>query len=127
MNWKGQTLDLLGPRLEKVTAGTRRSRRTELTRANGRASPINQSLAQIRAHTNRTPTFIVHPMRDGLIPWQQAQRTYDALKDADVDAELRIVTDAIHLFDIVPHWEENAQARQAMIDGYRFLSERVQI
>lgn len=54
-------------------------------------------LAQIRAGNYVAPTFLIHPRDDDLIPWQQAERTWQRLRDwKTVDAELRLVENVPH-------------------------------
>lgn len=83
-------------------------------------------LAQVRAGTYKTPTFILHPREDDLIPWHQAERTWQALQDMQVDSELRIVEGVPHLFDLAGlHRVRNEDARRAMVEGYEFLCRHV--
>ena len=79
-------------------------------------------LAQIRVGTYRTPTFLVHPEDDDLIPWQQARATAEALARRGVEAELRIVRGAGHLFDLYARYDGHGEAAAAVADGYRFLA-----
>ncbi|VBB84326.1 Putative protein of unknown function [Podospora comata] len=74
-----------------------------------------------------TPTFIIHPRDDGLIPWQQAERMYEVLNEKGVDAELIIIDGgAKHLFDIGKCWEKRCpQGREAVQEGFEFLEKRV--
>lgn len=123
MNWHGQTLPILVHGLQgKAQNGPPRlpPPTTEQVQA---ISP----LAQIRQGRYHTPTFLVHPADDDLIPWQQAQRTADELLRKGVDAELRIIDKAIHLFDLYPRFEKNAEVIRAIADGYAFLSRHVGI
>ncbi|KAJ6155237.1 hypothetical protein N7470_005803 [Penicillium chermesinum] len=82
-------------------------------------------LAQIRAKNYHTPTFIVHGMRDDLIPIFQTQRTTSALSVQDVDSDFRVI-DALHLFDIYPENKQTNDELQSVVDGYKFLSDHVQ-
>ena len=120
MNWYGQTLPVLINGMKgKQTAQNGPLRLPQPSNAQIQAiSP----LAQIRNGTYRTPTFIVHPTNDDLIPWQQAQRTADELQRQGVEGELRIVNDAIHLFDLYPRFDANKEATAAVADGYKFLA-----
>lgn len=63
----------------------------------------------------------MHGTRDDLIPWQQTQRTHEALRESGVQAELRVVEGAPHLFDLGRNMERDAA--KAVEDGYRFLEE----
>ncbi|KAH8743290.1 hypothetical protein F5883DRAFT_665259 [Diaporthe sp. PMI_573] len=119
MNCSGRTLHVLLGGLDKKT----RKEPAAPTQADIVAvSP----LAQVRAGNYATPTFILHPRADDLIPWQQAQRTWEALQERHVDAELRIVEGVGHLFDLGGLQRvRGADARQAVVDGYDFLCRHV--
>ncbi|KAK0671249.1 putative polyketide synthase [Cercophora samala] len=84
-------------------------------------------LAQVQQNRYKTPTFIIHPRQDDLIPWQQAQRMHEALQQQGVDAELRIVDGgAKHLFDVGKRWESRyPQGSEAVREGYEFLQRHV--
>lgn len=122
MNWKGQTLPVLLNGLKKTAD-------RQLIRPKQNTLPIPtreqvqaiSPLAQIRRGAYGSPTFIVHGTKDDLIPWQQSQRTYDALRERGVDAWLRIVEGAIHLFDLGKGLERNEGAARAVGEGYKFL------
>lgn len=118
MNHQGKTLDVL---LHGVAAldGHRQVTREEVLAV----SP----LAKVQQNLYHTPTFIIHPRDDDLIPWQQAERMYEALSEKGVDAELRIIDGgAKHLFDIGKCWEKRCpQGREAVQEGFGFLEKRV--
>ena len=124
MNWKGQSLPIL----------INGSRRTGSPTSKGVTEPPTPSIeqirgvsprAQIRAGSYKTPTFLIHGTRDDLVPWQQSQRTYEALLEKGVPAELVILEDALHLFDMYPGSKRNADAKKAVIDGFSFLSAHI--
>lgn len=129
MNWKGQTLPIL---LEAS------KHKKESQACNGYNSeklfpqPSQEEiraispLAQARAWLYNTPTFMIHGTLDDLIPYQQAQRTHDAIVASGVDAEIRILDETLHLFDIYPDYENNLKAVKAVADGYEFLRRHVQ-
>ena len=125
MNVRGLTLPVLLHGLDKKTkrGGGASSKLATMPSPDlvARASP----LAQIRAGRYGSPTFLVHPRRDDLIPWQQAERTWLALRDARVDAELRIVEDVPHLFDLSPRHPAYRAAMAAVEEGYAFLCRHV--
>ena len=118
MNWHGLTLHVLLSGLDK------KSRKAPLGPSSAGIAAISP-LAQIRERRYKKPTFIIHPRQDDLIPWQQAQRTWEALRTAGVDAELRVVEDVRHLFDVERNWQMHVGARDAVREGYEFLCERV--
>ncbi|RMD44083.1 hypothetical protein DV735_g971, partial [Chaetothyriales sp. CBS 134920] len=113
MNFCGRTLHVLLNGLDKQT-------RTEPPTPSRAAVAAVSPLAQIRLGQYTTPTFIIHPRQDDLIPWQQAQRTWEALQDRGVDAELRIIDDVPHLFDLYPEHLGNAAAARAVVEGGTF-------
>ena len=118
MNWKGQTLPMLINNLKHAKEDPRSRNLAPPTKKQIQSiSP----LAQIQSRAYRTPTFIVHGTRDDLIPWQQALRTYKALCDYGVLAEIRLVQGAVHLFDASKSFERDEQASRAVREGYRFL------
>ncbi|KAL6153118.1 hypothetical protein ACJBU6_08284 [Exserohilum turcicum] len=118
MNCQGRTLHVLLNGLDKRTQ--------KEPDAPSKSQILSISpLAQIRAGNYTTPTFIIHPRNDDLIPWKQAERTWQALKDRNVDAELRIVDGVPHLFDLKGLASIDKDARTAVLDGYDFLCRHV--
>jgi acetyl esterase/lipase len=119
MNWKGRTLQVLLNGLDK----SRRSECEEILNQDplpGNIAAISP-LAHIRNGTYATPTFIIHPRQDDLIPWQQSQRTWEAMRTQGIDSELRILEDGPHLFDMYRQFASDAVAKAAVRDGYLFL------
>lgn len=47
-----------------------------------------------------TPTFLIHGTEDDLIPWQQSQKTFEALKERGVETGIEVLKGAGHLFDL---------------------------
>ncbi|KAI3390979.1 hypothetical protein diail_8293 [Diaporthe ilicicola] len=119
MNCSGRTLHVLLAGLDKKT------RKEPAAPAQSDVVAVSP-LAQVRAGNYTTPTFILHPRGDDLIPWQQAQRTWEALQEVHVDSELRIVEGVGHLFDLGGLQRvRSTAARQAVVDGYDFLCRHV--
>lgn len=79
-------------------------------------------LAQIQRGAYRVPTFIVHGTADDLIPWRQAVRTYDALRERGVAAEIRVVDGAAHLFDVCGAFGGDEAAGMAVAEAYATLA-----
>lgn len=79
-------------------------------------------LAQIQLGKYQVPTFIIHGTKDDLIPWQQAVRTYDALREQGVPAEIRILVGAAHLFDLYRSFSTDKTAQSAVGEGYSMLA-----
>jgi acetyl esterase/lipase len=59
------------------------------------------------------PFLIMHGQRDCLVPWQQSQMLYDALRANDVDATLYLLPNAEHADD-----EFNAPEWKAVVDEW---------
>lgn len=121
MNWHGRTLHVLLHGLDK----RRRWESEEILDGEHGVLPGDvvaiSPLAHIRDGTYATPTFIIHPRQDDLIPWQQAQRTWEAMRVQGVDTELRIVEDVPHLFDVYREYSSNEATRRVVREGYSFL------
>lgn len=118
MNWHGRSLHVLLNGLYPTQREEPNAPTEEAIRA---VSPF----AQIRSGAYSTPTFIIHSRDDDLIPWQHAQRTYEALQRRGIDSQLCIVEDAPHLFDIYRQYQERADIQDAIQEGYKFLRARV--
>ncbi|THC96047.1 hypothetical protein EYZ11_004468 [Aspergillus tanneri] len=122
MNWKGHTLPILlnglSPRHDAQSS-------VDLPEPTREQIQSVSPLAQIRHGAYTTPTFIIHGTKDDLIPWQQAVRTFEALRQRDVTADLRILNRAVHLFDLYPSYADDPQAANAIQDGYEFLRRHV--
>ncbi|KAF2135593.1 uncharacterized protein K452DRAFT_260436 [Aplosporella prunicola CBS 121167] len=114
MNWKGQTLPILINGLNKSDED-RNTAEMPTPDQIKRISP----LAQIRKGTYRTPTYLIHPTNDDLIPWQQSQQAYEALRSSGVDAEISLVEGRNHLFDLSRSLDEAAW--DVVNSGYEFL------
>ncbi|KAJ5497536.1 hypothetical protein N7463_009523 [Penicillium fimorum] len=118
MNWHGRSLHVLLNGLDPGRLEEPEAPSQEAIRA---VSP----LAQIRSGAHSTPTFIIHSREDDLIPWQQAQRAYEALQRREIDSELHIVESAPHLFDIYRQYQEREDIQNTIQAGYEFLRARV--
>ncbi|KAJ5212810.1 uncharacterized protein N7498_004456 [Penicillium cinerascens] len=122
MNWHGQTVLMLVHGLNKRKDQKSGGAILDLPCPRTEQVEFISPLAHIRRGDYRTPTFIVHPILDDLIPWEQAQRTYMELVQKGVPVHLRLVYRAKHLFDLHPRYVDNPDARQAVMDGYSFLA-----
>ncbi|KAL8693636.1 MAG: hypothetical protein Q9218_001594, partial [Villophora microphyllina] len=118
MNRNAMTLQVLLNGLVKGADGSTLEERTLTTKEIRAISP----LAQIRDGAYKTPTFIVHGTQDDLIPWQQAQKTHDALRERGVDGDVRIVENAVHLFDVGKGLWRDEEALKVVREGYEFLA-----
>lgn len=118
MNWKGRTLNVL-------LRGLNKGEKVEPVAPASADIAAISPLAHVRGGTYKTPTFMIHTRKDDLVPWTQAERTHAALRAHGVKAELRLLDDGPHLFDIYPEFRRDAVARRAVLDGYRFLCDQV--
>ena len=121
MNHRGRTLQTLLRGLDKEKK-QKSGKELEASLPSPTEIRAVSPLAQVRGGAYRTPTFVVHPRQDDLIPWQQAQRTVDALKARDVPAKLRLMEKVPHLFDVHRNWQRNGDADRAVREGYDFLA-----
>ena len=118
MNLHGRTLHVLLNGLD------RRTHSEPLPPAPADVAAVSP-LAHVRNATYFTPTFIIHPREDDLIPWQQAQRTWEAMSAHGIDAELRIVDQVPHLFDLYREHRSNKVTMRTVTEGYDFLHRHV--
>jgi acetyl esterase/lipase len=125
MNWCGQTVPVLVHGLRREDGGAGKGMPLMLPRPAPEQVAAISPLAQVRLGNYRTPTFLVHPVDDDLIPWQQAQRTVEELQARGVPAEVRIVDRAVHLFDLYPRYDRHAGAVAAISNAYEFLARSV--
>ncbi|KAK2029121.1 hypothetical protein LX32DRAFT_617722 [Colletotrichum zoysiae] len=116
MNAQGRTLHVLLNGLDKTT------RQPPAAPTSAEIAAVSP-LARVRTGHYTTPTFIIHPREDDLIPWQQADRTWRALRDRGVEAELRLVEGVPHLFDLARTMDDAAE--RAVVEGYEFLCRHV--
>ena len=82
-------------------------------------------LAQIREGKYQVPTYLIHGSQDEFISWQETQRTYDELVRQGVPACVDIVQGGGHMFEMLGVLGDDGRVWQSVIDGYRFLFERV--
>ncbi|KAF7159620.1 hypothetical protein CNMCM5623_005000 [Aspergillus felis] len=124
MNWKGRTLRVL---LNKLSpdSGSSSDPTDDLPEPTLDRIQSVSPLAQIQKGAYRVPTFIIHGTKDDLIPWQQAMRTYEALRQKDVIAEVRILEGAAHLFDLYQSYKTDEKAIRVVQEGYEFLRRHV--
>jgi acetyl esterase/lipase len=122
MNWRGQTLQVLLhglPSADSVPDPEQAQQYKNLPPpAPGMVRKISP-LAHVRDGSYRTPTHILFGTEDDLIPWQQAQRTTDALRESGVECELTLLDGAPHLFDM--YRDPDGQRWQAVLKGYEFV------
>ena len=122
MNWTGQALPVLInglPSKNTISPDTNPKQWLNLPQPPNQKDVAISPYAQIVRGNYKTPTYLIHGTKDDLIPWQQMQRTYDALVGAGVPAGLEIVDDAVHLFDL--YRDRDGRYWQTVLKGYEFL------
>jgi acetyl esterase/lipase len=126
MNWKAQALPVL---LEGLPCKERlislEESRTWLCRAQPSLDRVRSvsPYAQIVSGNYKVPTFLIHGTKDDLVPWQQTQRTRDALEQQGVQSGIAIVDDAVHLFDL--YRGRDGQYWEAVLRGYEFIFSQI--
>lgn len=124
MNWEGKALPVL-------LNGLRRTGHPGSKRVTTPADPSVEQirsispLAHIRDGSYNAPTFLIHGTRDDHVPWQQSHRTHEALLERSIPAELVVLQNGLHLFDMFQTFKRNADAVKAVNDGLEFLSAHV--
>lgn len=125
MNWHGQTLPVLFKGLPSGSsvapqAAARFNYMEQPPRDDiVRASPY----AQIVRGNYKSPTYVVFGTNDDLIPWQQAQRTVEAMRDAGVESGLTLAPGQPHLFDL--YRDPDGSRWGYVMEGYKFLLRRI--
>ncbi|KAM0134954.1 hypothetical protein ACHAO1_005387 [Botrytis cinerea] len=107
MNWRAQALPILINGLPSLsTSQTTSSSSLPITFYENLPMPSPSQIARISPYSHivsshyKTPTFLIHGTEDDLIPWQQSQKTYEALKERGVEAGIEILEGSGHLFDL---------------------------
>ncbi|KAL8919930.1 MAG: hypothetical protein Q9172_004723 [Xanthocarpia lactea] len=125
MNWKGQTLPVLfgGLPTRSSVPADEVKRYHELPQPPVeeivRASPY----AQVVRGNYLSPTHFVFGTDDDLIPWQQAEDTVNAMREAGIDAGLTLLKGEPHLFDLFR--DPDGSRWEAIQPAYRFLFDRI--
>jgi len=121
MNWKGQALPILLNGLPtKASVGSSNSKPyLSLPQPAPEQIIAISPYAQIVRDNYRVPTYLIHGTKDDLIPWQQMQRTHEALRERGVPTGLGLLEDAVHLFDLYSGRKEKEWA--VVAQGYKFL------
>ena len=138
MNWTAQALPVL------LGALTSEKKAHRIASSRGLSSPLRphdghsslpppaaadvraiSPLAQIRAGNYNSPTYLIHGSEDDFIPWQESHETYEALSRRGVEAGVSIVEGGGHMFEMLGVPKDDERAWQAVLNGYRFLFERV--
>jgi acetyl esterase/lipase len=125
INWKAQTLPvIIGGLPSRSKASKSDVRDWKALPQPAREEIIRVSpLAQVVRAKYQTPTFLVHGTSDDLIPWQQSHRTYRALVEHGVEAEIALVEGAPHICDLSS--DPESEGWKAALRGYAFISSYV--
>jgi acetyl esterase/lipase len=126
MNWKGQTLPmLLKGWMHSSESPSDGSSPDDLPCPSDEEVQAVSPQYQIRTGQYRTPTFLIHGTTDDLVPCAQSESTYRALIDNGIEAEVRVVQNAMHLFDLYPSSHVGQEAMDAVTQGYEFLKRHI--
>lgn len=127
MNWTGQALPVLlnGLPSRKANGNADPKKWLKLPQPSQEKIISISPYAQITRGNYRTPTYLIHGTSDDLIPWQQMQRTYDALVSQEVPAGLEIVDNAVHLFDL--YRDRDGKKWETVLKGYEFLFRTLEV
>lgn len=127
MNWRAQALPILINGLPPLsTPQTTSSSSPSTTSYDNLPMPSPSQIARISPYSHivtshyKTPTFLIHGTEDDLIPWQQSQKTFEALKERGVEAGIEILEASGHLFDLTRDRGGDAGVR-AVERGMEFL------
>ncbi|EPS34779.1 hypothetical protein PDE_09743 [Penicillium oxalicum 114-2] len=121
MNWHGQTLPVL---FRGLPAGQTVPRQAAAD-FNRLEQPPREDIiqaspyAQILQGNYKSPTHIVFGTKDDLIPWEQAQRTFDAMQQAGIESGLTIAPGQPHLFDL--YRDPDGSRWGYIMEGYKYL------
>nr|A0A0B5KU17.1 RecName: Full=Non-reducing polyketide synthase mapC'; AltName: Full=Mycophenolic acid biosynthesis cluster protein C' [Penicillium brevicompactum]AJG44381.1 MpaC' [Penicillium brevicompactum] len=126
MNWTGQTLPVL-LKACTIKGNTEKCSPDDLSRPTEEDIQAVSPNYQIRVGRYNTPTFLIHGTSDDLVPCAQTESTHGALTASGVEAELRVVQEAAHLFDLYPASHAGQEAKAAVAEGYEFLRTHVQL
>ena len=124
MNWRAQMLPVLCNGLPSKEAASRLSpeEQRQIARLpHPSAEQISRfsPLAHIMKNEIQSPVYLVHGTEDDLIPWQQSQRTYEALIAAGVDAGISVLDGQPHLFDLFS--DGDGKKWERIIEAFDFV------
>lgn len=127
MNWRGQTLPVLFGGISSANTANSTTPAGPLHLEQPRSEDIVRAspYAQIKRGAYKSPTHMVFGTSDDLIPWKQAQRTADALREAAVESGLTLVPEQPHLFDI--YSDKDGKRWAAVLEGYKFLFKKLHV
>ncbi|KAF2867263.1 BcPKS19, polyketide synthase [Massariosphaeria phaeospora] len=125
MNWKAQTLPIIVSGLPSRSVASAAVKSGDVPDWKALAQPDTAQIVAVspRAHIVRgeyeTPTFLVHGTADDLIPWQQSQETYRALRERGIQSGLALVEGGPHVCDSSSDAE--SESWKATLRGYEFI------
>ncbi|KAL4961544.1 uncharacterized protein BDV14DRAFT_203730 [Aspergillus stella-maris] len=126
MNWRGQMVAVLANGLpSKTTAQKQNLSGDEIKSLAHLPQPSREQIVQFSplAHIVkgeiRSPTYLVHGTEDDLIPWEQSQRTYEALVSAGVDAGISVLQGQPHLFDLFS--DGDGRKWEKILEAFEFV------
>jgi dipeptidyl aminopeptidase/acylaminoacyl peptidase len=128
MNWRGQMLPVLWNGLPsrdtvRQLSADERKKFAVLPQPSPEQIAQFSPLAHIAKGEVRSPTYLVHGTEDDLIPWQQSQRTYEALVAAGVDAGISVLDGQPHLFDLFS--DGDGKKWERMLEAFDFVFSKI--
>lgn len=78
-------------------------------------------LAQIITGNYFTPTYFIHRIEDGFIPWEETRRTHDELLKRGISTGISVVAGGGHMFEMLVKPKDEERVWKAVLDGYKFL------
>lgn len=121
MNWHGQTLPVLFRGLPSASSVAPQ----DAARFNALEPPLREEIIKASPHAQivmgnyKSPTHVVFGSADDLIPWQQGQRTVQAMQDAGIDSGFTFAPGQPHLFDM--YRDPDGSRWGYVLQGYKFL------
>ncbi|KAK9414372.1 hypothetical protein SUNI508_11334 [Seiridium unicorne] len=125
MNWHGQTLPVLFRGLPSASTIAA----SDAAHFNCLEQPPIEEIVQASPYAQivrgkyKSPTYIVFGTSDDLIPWKQAQRTVDAMRDSGIDCGLSLAPGQPHLFDM--YRDPDGTRWGYVMEGYNFLLSKI--
>jgi len=122
MNWKAQIVPVLlkGLPSKKCVPENDRTDWKSLPMPSVEEIRSISPYAQILLGNYRTPTFMVHGNRDDLIPWEQSQKTIEALRAQGVAVGIEVPDEAGHAFDLFPAEDRRGNGWKSIEAAYDF-------
>ncbi|PHH92246.1 hypothetical protein CDD83_8265 [Cordyceps sp. RAO-2017] len=121
MIWEGQTLSIQVRDLKRKRTAPN-SKLPLLHQPEPAQVQAISTPSQIRLGRYRLPSFLLRPVGDGMILWQQAWRPVEKSPRQGVGADVRLVDGTGHSFDIYSRRDEDWDVVRVNTDEHTLLS-----